>query len=49
MIEFEGDRRSLRHYYLTHGIPVYPTLERAVKALSDVLKYQERFHALDGR
>jgi acyl-CoA synthetase (NDP forming) len=49
MIEFEGDRRSLRHYYLTHGIPVYPTLERAVKALTHVLKYQERFHPRDGR
>jgi len=33
MVEFEADRRSLRHYYITHGIPVYPTLERAVKPL----------------
>jgi acyl-CoA synthetase (NDP forming) len=49
MIEFEGDRRSLRHYYLTHGIPVYPTLERAVKALTNVLKYQERFDRRDGK
>jgi acyl-CoA synthetase (NDP forming) len=44
MIEFEADRRSLRNYYLNHGIPVYPTLERAVKALAQVVKYQERFH-----
>ena len=44
MIEFEADRRSLRNYYLTHGIPVYPTLERAAKALAHVVKYQERFH-----
>lgn len=44
MIEFEVDRRSLRNYYLTHGIPVFPTLERAVKALTNIVKYQERFH-----
>jgi len=47
LIEFEADRRRLRHYYVTHGIPVYPTLERAVKALTNVLKYQERFHPCD--
>jgi acyl-CoA synthetase (NDP forming) len=44
MIEFEADRRNLRNYYLTHGIPVYPTLERAIKALTNVVKYQERSH-----
>jgi len=48
MIEFEADRRSLRHYYITHGIPVYPTLERAVKALAHVVRYQERFHRQEG-
>jgi acyl-CoA synthetase (NDP forming) len=42
MVEFEGDRRDLRHYYLTHGIPVYPTVERAVKALARVIQYQGR-------
>jgi len=47
MIEFEADRRSLRNYYLNHGIPVYPTLERAVKALAHVVKYRERFHPCD--
>jgi acyl-CoA synthetase (NDP forming) len=42
MMEYEADRRSLRNYYLSHGIPVYPTLERAVKALAQVVKYQEK-------
>jgi acyl-CoA synthetase (NDP forming) len=45
MIEFEQDRRDLRQYYLTHGIPVYPTVERAVKALARVIQYQERFRS----
>jgi len=44
MIEFEADRRTLRDYYLGHGIPVYPTLERAMRALIQVVKYRERFH-----
>jgi len=41
LIEFEVDRRNLRNYYLSHGIPVYPTVERAVKALKNVVKYKE--------
>jgi acyl-CoA synthetase (NDP forming) len=41
LIEFEVDRRNLRNYYLSHGIPVYPTVERAVKALRNVVKYKE--------
>jgi acyl-CoA synthetase (NDP forming) len=48
MVEFEADRRSLRRYYITNGIPVYPTLERAVKALAHVVRYQEKFHPRDG-
>jgi acyl-CoA synthetase (NDP forming) len=47
MIEFEADRRILRDYYLTHSIPVYPTLERAMKALARAVKYQERFYRYD--
>jgi acyl-CoA synthetase (NDP forming) len=43
LIEFEVDRRNLRNYYLSHGIPVYPTVERAVKALKNVVKYKESF------
>jgi acyl-CoA synthetase (NDP forming) len=45
MIEFEADRRSLSGYYLSHGIPVFPTLERAVKALANVVKYQKRLRS----
>jgi len=33
----------LRNYYLSHGVPVYPTVERAVKALKNVVKYKESF------
>jgi acyl-CoA synthetase (NDP forming) len=44
---FEADRRHLRDYYLAHGIPVYPTLNRAAKALANVVNYQERFHQED--
>ena len=43
-MEFEADRRNLRDYYLANGIPVYPTLNRAAKALANVVKYKERFH-----
>jgi acyl-CoA synthetase (NDP forming) len=41
MLEFEADRRRLRDYYLAHNIPVYSTLERAIRALSHVVKHQE--------
>ena len=44
MIGFEADRRELRNYYLDQGIPVYPTLERAVKSLGHFAEYQQRFH-----
>lgn len=47
MVEFEADRRSLRDYYLAHGIPVYPSLERAMRALTHVVKYGERFSQCD--
>jgi acyl-CoA synthetase (NDP forming) len=43
-MEFEADRRNLRDYYLAHGIPVYPTLNRAAKAIINVVRYKERFH-----
>ncbi len=39
MLAFEADRRQLRDYYLAHGIPVYPTLERAIKALANLFKH----------
>lgn len=43
-IEFEADRRTLRDYYLAKGIPVYPTLNRAAKAIFNVARYKERFY-----
>jgi acyl-CoA synthetase (NDP forming) len=46
-IEFEADRRNLRDYYLANGIPVYPTLNRAAKAIINVVRYKERFHQQD--
>ncbi len=42
LIDFEVDRRKLRDYYLSHGIPVYPTVERAVRSIANVVKYNER-------
>jgi acyl-CoA synthetase (NDP forming) len=44
LIDFEADRRDLRNYYLSQGIPVYPTVERAIKSLANFARYQERFH-----
>ena len=38
-LDFEADRRRLRDYYLAHGIPVYPTLERAIRALAHLANY----------
>lgn len=47
MLEFEADRRELRDYYLAHGIPVYPTLDRAIRALAHFVKYQEQRNRLE--
>jgi len=41
MIEFEVERRRLRDYYLANGIPVYPTLDRAIRAVAHLARYQE--------
>ncbi len=41
-LEFEGARRNICDYYLREGIPVYLTLERAAKALSNLVGYCER-------
>lgn len=43
-MEFEADRRNLRDYYLANGMPVYPTLNRAAKAIRNVVRYKEKFH-----
>ena len=41
-VELEGDRRRIGDYYLSEGIPVYLTLERAAKALANLAGYYER-------
>ena len=41
IIEFEAERRRLRDYYLANGIPVYPTLDRAITAVAHLARYQE--------
>jgi acyl-CoA synthetase (NDP forming) len=41
-IEDEEARRKVAKYYLAEGIPVFLTLERAVKALANVVGYYER-------
>lgn len=41
MIEFEAERRRLRDYYLANGIPVYPTLDQAIRAVAHLARYQD--------
>lgn len=45
-LEFEADRRRVRDFYLSHGIPVYPTEDRAIRALGHLVKYQQRLAVL---
>jgi len=45
-LEFEGIRRQLCQYYLSEGIPVYPTLERAAIALANLVGYYQHLDAL---
>ncbi len=45
-VEFEGARRSVCDYYLREGIPVYLTLERASKALANLVGYYEHLDAV---
>ena len=42
-IAFESDRRALRSFYISRGIPVYPTIERAAGAIANVVRYKEQF------
>ena len=44
-VEFESNQRKIRSYYLGEGIPVYLTLERAAKALSNLVGYYEHLDA----
>lgn len=45
-IDAEESRRKVVNYYLAEGIPVFLTLERAVKALANVIGYYERRDAI---
>jgi acyl-CoA synthetase (NDP forming) len=45
-IKAEEARRKVVNYYLAEGIPVFLTLERAVKALANVISYYERRDAI---
>jgi len=38
----EKARREFCEFYLSHGVPVYPSLERAARAVSHVADYHER-------
>jgi len=42
MLEVEGEWRRIRDCYLAAGIPVYPTVERAAKALANFVTYHEK-------
>ncbi len=45
-VEFEGARRKSRDYYLGEGIPTFLTLERAARALANLIGYYERRDAV---
>ncbi len=45
-IGVEQVRREFREFYISHGIPVYPTLERAARAVAHVVEYYEAAGAL---
>ncbi|MBI2329615.1 MAG: CoA-binding protein, partial [Chloroflexi bacterium] len=45
-VESEGARRHARDYYLGEGIPVFLTLERAARALVNLIGYYERRDAV---
>ena len=40
--KIERERLRLRHYYHENGLAVYPTLERAFRALGHVVNYHRR-------
>lgn len=42
MIDAERGRREIQTTYLNEGIPVYPTLERAARAVANVIGYYEK-------
>lgn len=45
-LEFEGNRRKLCQYFLSEDIPVFPTLERAAAALTNLVCYCQHLDSL---
>lgn len=41
-LEWETERRRLRKHYQEHGVPVYPTVQRALNALGKTTRYYQR-------
>jgi acyl-CoA synthetase (NDP forming) len=41
-LEAEKGRREIRDTYLEMGVPCYPTLERAARAVAHVARYYEK-------
>jgi len=48
-IEAERERRAIRDQYFRMGIPTYPTLERAAKAVANVAAYYAKAAQANGR
>ena len=46
-LDIEKARREFRDFYVEHGIPVYPSLERAARAVAHVVHYYQ--WRVDGR
>ncbi len=45
-VTWEKKRRSIRNYYLTNGIPAFPSLERATRAVARFIHYHEQRSSL---
>jgi acyl-CoA synthetase (NDP forming) len=41
-VTWEKKRRNIRNYYLDAGIPTFPSLDRATKAVTRLIQYYER-------
>ena len=48
-IEAEKERREIRDQYFSMGVPAYPTLERATKALANVAAYYAKASQANGK
>ncbi len=44
-LEFEGARRDVCRYYISEGIPVFLTLERAARAFLNLVNYYDYLEA----